>query len=149
MRNPDVLGTLRIIPVAFGRHLTAVSRYIHLNPVDAGLVWLPEHWPYSSFPTYLGEDGALRWIATEAVLGRFGLIGARHRHRAYVYAGMDPGTRDADGRPRWSGMEGVGSLADDLAWRVEPVLTCRPHPQASPTPTPSLRRLADAIAVRT
>src|SRR5207249_1586837 len=81
------------VPVAYGRHLMSVSRYIHLNPVDAGLVWCPEHWPYSSFRAYLGDVNAPRWLATEAVLGRFCAIGARHRHRAYVYAGMDPRTR--------------------------------------------------------
>ena len=139
-------GAPRIIPVAYGRHLTAVSRYIHLNPVDAGLVWCPEHWPYTSFRAYLGEVGTPRWITTDAVLGRFGLIGARHRHRAYVYAGMDPGSRDADGRPRWSGMLGGGGLAEDLAWRVEPVLATYAVRRSIATPAPSLWQLAHAVA---
>ena len=136
----------RAVGVGFGRHLMSVSRYIHLNPIDAGLVWLPEHWPYSSFRAYLGDLTAPRFILTEAVLGRFGTIGARHRHRAYVYAGMDPGTRDADGRPRWSGLFSPGSLAEDLAWRIEPVLA---SPSGRPLGTPrgmSLHRLARAVA---
>ena len=144
--EPTGAGALRIIPVAYGRHFTAVSRYIHLNPVDAGLVWCPEHWPYSSFRAYLGGVGTPRWITTDAVLGRFGLIGARHRHRAYVYAGMDPGSRDADGRPRWSGIFGGGGLAEDLAWRVEPVLRMHAVPRSTATPLPSLWQLAHAVA---
>jgi REP element-mobilizing transposase RayT len=112
----------RALPVAFGRHLMSVSRYIHLNPVDAGLVWCPEEWLYSSFRGYLGDLTAPRFLFTEAVLGRFGTIGARHRHRAYVYAGMDPGTRDGDGRPRWDSLFGSGSPVEDSAWRIEPVL---------------------------
>jgi putative transposase len=136
----------RSVPVSFGRHLMSVSRYIHLNPVDAGLVWLPEEWPFSSFRAYLGELTAPRFILTAAVLGRFGLIGARHRHRAYVYAGMDPGTRDADGRPRWSGAFGPGSLAEDLAWRIEPVLTLRPVVPRTPPPERSFHLLARAVA---
>jgi hypothetical protein len=143
--------TLRDIPVAFGRHLTAVSRYIHLNPVDAGLVWYPEQWPYSSFRAYLGDLEAPAWISTQAVLGRFGVIGARHRHRAYVYAGMDPGTRDADGRPKWSRHFGDACLADDLAWRVEPVLVLRarrPVPSMRVATLPSLARaVAEAFDV--
>jgi putative transposase len=136
----------RAVPVLFGRHLMSVSRYIHLNPVDAGLVWRPEHWPFSSFRAYLGDLTAPRFISTEALLGRFGTIGARHRHRAYVYAGMDPGTRDADGRPRWSGLFGPGSPAEDLGWRIEPVLELRVRPSTVSPRGASLHRLARQIA---
>lgn len=136
----------RAVPVAFGRHLMSVSRYIHLNPVDAGLVWCPEHWPYSSFRAYLGDLTAPEFILTEAVLGRFGTIGARHRHRAYVYAGMDPGTRDGDGRPRWSALFGPGSPGEDLAWRIEPVVSPHAWRPATASRTPSLHRLAAAVA---
>ena len=136
----------RSVPVGFGRHLTSVSRYIHLNPVDAGLAWCPEQWPYSSFRAYLGDVAAPRFIVTEAVLGRFGTIGARHRHRAYVYAGMDPGTRDADGRPRWSALFGPGSQAEDFAWRIEPVLSTRPSRLATGSSRASLYRLAATVA---
>lgn len=138
----------RRIPVAFGRHLMSVSRYIHLNPVDAGLVWCPEHWPHSSFHAYLGDTTAPRWLSTSALLGRFGNIGARHRHRAYVYAGMDPGTRDRDGRPRWSALFASGSLAEDLAWRIEPALVFRAQPAEDPAGAPprsSLHALARAV----
>jgi len=142
-------ATTRSVPVAFGRHLMSVSRYIHLNPVDAGLVWYPEHWPYSSFRSYLGGPPAPRFLSTQAVLGRFGTVGARHRHRAYVYAGLDPGTRDRDGRPRWSALFPAGSTASDLAWRIEPVVTQRPrHPQPDPgrDPAASLHALARSVA---
>jgi len=136
----------RAVPVAFGRHLMGVSRYIHLNPVDAGLVWRPEHWPYSSFRAYLGDVTAPGFVLTQAVLGRFGTIGARHRHRAYVYAGMDPGTRDGDGRPRWSALFRPGSSAEDFAWRIEPVLTLRARRPAPASSVTSLHRLAQAVA---
>ena len=136
----------RAVPVGFGRHLMSVSRYIHLNPVDAGLVWLPEHWPYSSFRAYLGDLTSPRFVLTGAVLGRFGTIGARHRHRAYVYAGMDPGTRDVDGRPRWSALFSSGSLADDLAWRIEPVLAPGARRPVAVMPCASLHALARAVA---
>ena len=136
----------RVVPVAFGRHLMSVSRYIHLNPVDAGLVWLPEHWPYSSFRAYLGDLRVQDLVLTEALLGRFGTIGARHRHRAYVYAGMDPGTRDGDGRPRWSALFRPGSSAEDHAWRIEPVLTVRARRLAPACRGASLHRLARAVA---
>ncbi len=33
--------------------------YVHLNPVKAGFVELPEHWKYSSARSYLGEDNTV------------------------------------------------------------------------------------------
>jgi putative transposase len=132
--------------VAFGRHLMSVSRYIHLNPVDAGLVWCPEDWAFSSFRGYLGDLTAPPFLVTRALLGRFGTIGARHRHRAYVYAGMDPGTRDGDGRPRWGALFAPGSPAEDFAWRIEPVLRTRELASAAAYPGASMHRLARAVA---
>lgn len=42
--------------------LLAASRYIHLNPVKAGLVGKPEEWPYSNFRELLsvGKSGPVR-----------------------------------------------------------------------------------------
>ena len=37
-------------------YLIAVSKYIHLNPVRAGLVEKPEAWPWSSCRCYLGLE---------------------------------------------------------------------------------------------
>ncbi|MBZ5640056.1 MAG: hypothetical protein LAO51_15015 [Acidobacteriia bacterium] len=138
----------RLLPVQSGRHLAEVSRYIHLNPFEAGLSFRPEDWPHSSYRGYLGDLGAPGWLRTEAVLARFGSIGARHRYRSYVEAGMDPGTRDADGRPRWKALFREGSLAEDLAWRVEPLLPPAPCSADSRRggPSPSLGSLARAVA---
>lgn len=138
-------GRHRRVPVGLGRHLMEVSRYIHLNPVDAGLAWRPEDWPYSSFRGYLGDLAAPKWLTTAAVLGRFGALGARHRHRAYVYAGIDPGTRDVDGRPRWRVLFAPGSLDEDLAWRIEPVLA-PPRSGALLAPPMSLAALARRVS---
>ena len=51
-------GRPRVLRVALGHHLATVSRYIHLNPVLAGLVWTPEDWPHSSYRAYLGDPRA-------------------------------------------------------------------------------------------
>jgi putative transposase len=146
--RPRLTTKCRLLPVQVGRHLAEVSRYIHLNPFEAGLSFRPEDWPHSSYRGYLGDLGAPQWLHTGAVLARFGSIGARHRYRAFVEAGMDPGTRDADGRPRWGALFREGSLAEDLAWRVEPLLPARPGP-ADPRrggAPPSLGSLARTVA---
>ncbi len=111
-----------VVPVGFGRHLILVSRYIHLDPVEAGLSPIPEGWPHSSFHAYLCGLLGAPWLTTEAVLGLFGAIGARHRHRAFVYAGLATEGRDRDGRPCWRDVPAGGASASDRLWRIEPVL---------------------------
>lgn len=48
-----------------------LSRYIHLNPVAAGLVQHPEQWEFSSYREYVGlRKGTLP--CPEIVLSQFG-----------------------------------------------------------------------------
>lgn len=47
--------------------LLHLSRYLHLNPVRAGIVREPEDWPHSSYRTYVGWDDA-QWISTYIIL---------------------------------------------------------------------------------
>jgi REP element-mobilizing transposase RayT len=118
-------GAAHVVSVRPARQLMETTRYVHLNPVTAGLAMRPHEWPWSSFAGYLAQPGAPDWLLTAAVLGRFGAIGARHRYRAYVEAGLAPGTRDALGRPRWGVAFEAGTLGEDRAWRVPPVLAPR------------------------
>ena len=51
-------------------YLLHLSRYIHLNPVEAGLVKSPEQWAYSSYRDYIGlRKGTL--AKPEIVLSQF------------------------------------------------------------------------------
>jgi len=47
-------GAFRAEHVADNRYLVHLSRYIHLNPVSAGLVEHAEDWEFSSYREYLG-----------------------------------------------------------------------------------------------
>jgi hypothetical protein len=61
-------------------YLLNVSRYIHLNPVQAQLVDWPELWKYSSCAAYLGEK-ADDFVTKEAVLS---LAGGRDAYTRYL-----------------------------------------------------------------
>lgn len=43
--------------------LLHLTRYLHLNPVSAGLINNPEQWPFSSYGEYLGKTktGICAW----------------------------------------------------------------------------------------
>jgi hypothetical protein len=69
--------------MAVGRHLLQVTRYIHRNPVDAGLVGRPDEWEWSSYRGYLDPLDGLPWLRSSIVLGWLGSIGARQSYRRY------------------------------------------------------------------
>jgi putative transposase len=47
-------GRFQAILVDTEEYLLSLSRYIHLNPVKAGLVERPEDWEFSSYQDYMG-----------------------------------------------------------------------------------------------
>jgi putative transposase len=70
-----------------------VSRYIHLNPVRAGLVQRPEQWEWSSFTGYCDARRAQAWVAHDELLaarqGDHGGRNARQAYRRFVERGVD------------------------------------------------------------
>ena len=63
-------GPFQAVHVDRNEYLLHLSRYIHLNPVTAGLVERPEDWEFSSYREYIGlRNGALP--EPEIVLSQF------------------------------------------------------------------------------
>jgi REP element-mobilizing transposase RayT len=87
-------------------YLLELVRYVHLNPVRAGLVRHPEDYPWSGHRAYLGEE-TLPWLTTDWILGQFDrrLARARSLYRDFLRDGEGEGRRDdfhwgSDGDPR-------------------------------------------------
>lgn len=64
-------GRFKSIIVDGSRYLKQLVRYIHLNPVRAGIVSLPEQYHWCSHNTYLGTSD-LVWVKPEYLLACFG-----------------------------------------------------------------------------
>ena len=63
-------GAYKSIIIENDTYLLHLSCYIHLNPVQAGLVKRPHEWKYSSYPEYIGlRKGSLPQI--DQILGEF------------------------------------------------------------------------------
>lgn len=79
----------RALLVDVDAYALQLVRYIHLNPVKAGLVRDPADYPWSSHRYYLGEDPPA-WLRTDWILAMFGRrrIPARAAYRRFV--GVDP-----------------------------------------------------------
>src|SRR5271168_1430623 len=50
------------------QHLWTVTRYVHLNPVRAGMVEHPAAWAWSSYPGYARRARRLEWLAYDDLL---------------------------------------------------------------------------------
>jgi putative transposase len=79
-------GRFKGILVEKDAYCKELSRYIHLNPVRAGLVKKPSEYPWSSYRYFVGKDKKPEWLTTELVLGDFGGEGRKgyRRYREYV-----------------------------------------------------------------
>ena len=77
-------GRFKAVLVDDTRYLKELVRYIHLNPVRAGLVKTPEEYKWSSHNTYLA-DYPLVWIVSQYLLHRFSEVESIAIQRFYTF----------------------------------------------------------------
>jgi hypothetical protein len=65
-------GRFKSVLVEADEHLKPLSRYIHLNPVKAGIVNTPGEFPWSSYPAFIGKIKTPDWLETGWLLATFG-----------------------------------------------------------------------------
>ncbi len=105
-------GRYKAIVCQQDEYLLQLIRYIHLNPVRAGIVKAPEQFEYS------GHQAYLQGKATEAIDPRkvLGLLGGKARYRAFIADGMKEGHKeeyyDVEDQ-RFLGSEGFGEKLQD------------------------------------
>ena len=81
-------GRYKAVLVDADSYLEELIRYIHLNPVRAGIVKEPEDYPWSGHRAYLGLE-MIPWLTTDWVLSQFSerLTLARRAYRRFVHEG--------------------------------------------------------------
>jgi putative transposase len=127
-----------------------VSRYIHLNPVRAGLVPRPEHWPWSSYPDLVAPERRRPWVGTEALLaawrGDCGGNDPASAYRRFVEEGLaDP--PPAPFRAAFGGwvLGSEGFLAQ-LRRLAGPVVADPPAPESRPLAGLDAETICSAVA---
>lgn len=88
--GPLFRGRFKAIVIAEEEYLYQVSRYIHLNPVEANLCQQPDKYPWSSYSAYVGQTEAPSWLHTDFILGQFGQTRQRHFYREFVENSNQP-----------------------------------------------------------
>ena len=79
-------GRYKAILVDADEYLAAVVRYIHLNPVEAGMVKMPEDYPWASHRYYVQTKGAPGWLDTAPALEQ---VGGRQAFHEFVLSGNE------------------------------------------------------------
>ena len=126
-----------------------VSRYIHLNPVRAGLVARPQDYRWSSYPGYVRAGRAVPWVSYDRVLAEFGgdPSNARRAYGRFVRQGIDS-------PPPSPFAKTVGGLllgSREFVARIRRILRDRPNDAAVPQltrlqPKPELMQIVREVA---
>jgi hypothetical protein len=84
-------GRYKAILVDVDEYAKELSRYIHLNPVRAGIVDDPEDYPWSSYSFYIGKQKPPKWLAKDFTLSLFSgtSLQRKRRYKAFVLSVLD------------------------------------------------------------
>lgn len=84
-------GRYKAILVDADEYAGELSRYIHLNPVRAGIVSTPKAYRWSSYQYYIGNGKAPQWLKIDFILGYFRgrTANAQKSYRDFVHACID------------------------------------------------------------
>ena len=92
--GPMFRGRFNSVAIETDAHLIQASRYIHLNPVEAGVVKHAQDWPWSSASAYLGLIAKPKWLEISLILDMFGPVKQVDSFRRHLDAGNDVTTRE-------------------------------------------------------
>ena len=122
-------GRYKAILVDADSYLLELVRYLHLNPVRAGMAQSPEDYSWSSHLAYLAKK-KLPWLMKDWVLSQFSArrSPATKEYRQFVHAGIADGHREEFHR----GQKGERRVLGDDAF-IEEVLA-REEPMVERTP---------------
>lgn len=77
-------GRYKSIVLDADEYAIELSRYIHLNPVRAGMVAKPDDHEWSSYRLFTGISSSPGWLKTEFILSQFGTRDPQRQYRAFV-----------------------------------------------------------------
>jgi REP element-mobilizing transposase RayT len=88
--GPLFRGRYKAILVEEDSYQLQLSRYIHRNPIEAGLVDRLEDYPWSSYPYYVCKLTAPEWLYCEEIYDQLSVKSRRReKYRVFVEMGVD------------------------------------------------------------
>ncbi|KAF0215775.1 MAG: hypothetical protein FD174_4021 [Geobacteraceae bacterium] len=98
-------GRYKAVVIDSDEYLAELVRYLHLNPVRAGMTKEPLGYAWSSHRAYLGKE-AIPWVTVDPTLSSFGKLRdvARKNFHQFVIEGINEGHR-----PEFHGLAAIDS----------------------------------------
>lgn len=96
--GPVFRGRFKSVIVESDAQLTHLTRYVHCNPVQAGLVDRAEAWAWSSAGAYLGVVPRPSWLRTGLILAMFGGSDPQAAYRTFLDSRAGSGPDPAPSR---------------------------------------------------
>jgi REP element-mobilizing transposase RayT len=114
-------GRYKALLIDADAYLLELVRYIHLNPVRAGIVAAAEEYPWSGHGAYLGKE-LLPWFTTDYILSMISTDAelARMAYDSFVQDGVGEGKRNEFHSGTCEGrILGSDSFADEILSMVD------------------------------
>ncbi len=92
--GPLLRGRYKAILIDHDEYLLQVSRYIHLNPLEAGMIRDLEDYSWSSYPYYIGSKTKPSWLYTDFIYDYFQDDNPSIRLKKYTNAGNEKAIQD-------------------------------------------------------
>ncbi len=109
-------GRYKALLIDADEYLTAVVRYIHLNPVEGGCVREPDAYRWSSHRFYISGKDIPEWLRTGEILERFSSDPSAFHQ--FVRSGNDDGIREFYARSRRSPVLGGERFVERIRQHV-------------------------------
>jgi len=109
-------GRYLAIVVDDEEYLLRCARYIHLNPVEAGIASKKESYPWSSHKNYLKNENEGRWLNVKSILERFDPNPRKSidQYLEFINAGNDVITEQFYQKKKMEGIFGPKDYVDKL-----------------------------------
>jgi len=83
-------GRYKAVCVEEDSYQLQLSRYIHRNPIDAGIVDQLENYEWSSYRDYISQQRSPKWLYLKEIYDQLGVKARlRQKYRAFVELGVD------------------------------------------------------------
>ena len=143
--GPLFRGRYKAILVDADSYWLALSKYIHRNPLEAGMVRKLETYPWSSYPAYISKVAKPEWLITGSVLSAVSGTRRSIRYQHYIESGPDSELNDFYGKAKRSPILGAD------AFKKKTLKKQRPNPKDKPDfhhiyRPPSLKRIIQSVA---
>ncbi|TAJ76768.1 transposase [bacterium] len=144
--GPLFRGRYKAIVVDAEEYLLAVARYIHHNPVAAGLVQSPEFYKWSSCRVYLGPRKKPRWLDAEQLLSRFPKQDRQRAFLVFMRSKVEEPLKSFYDNKRWVPVLGSKAFIESIRGQVRKRQTnLKEVPEAKPYIRPDCRACLDVV----